>query len=238
MVARRQWQSLSEVVLCSGFPTQLVIGGVATIAGLAPTTGSGALSLPFVAAVSAADTVLLCGLAVWFLRLRGESPGRVFLGRRPAAREAALGLLLAPAVVVFMSAGMWWLRQVLPGLQSVPENPFEVMARSPAGALVVLVVAVVAGGVREEVQRGFLLHRFREDLGGPANGLVITSAIFGLGHVVQGWDAVLVTGTLGAFWGALYLRRGNILAAMVSHGLANGAQVGFAYLKGLEVLGS
>ena len=238
MIARRQWQSAAEVVLCSGFPTQILLSGVATFAGLSPLTDTGSLSLPFVAAVSGADTALLGLLIWWFLRQRHESPRQVLLGGRRISREMAVGLLLAPGVVVFMSAGMWWLRRVLPGLQTVPENPFELMAGSPLGAMVLLLVAVGAGGVREEVQRGFLLHRFRADLGGPVNGLVITSVVFGLGHVVQGWDAVLVTGALGAFWGVLYYTRDGIVAALVSHALANGAQVGFAYVKGLEVLGS
>jgi hypothetical protein len=238
MLGRRQWQSLAEVVVCSGYPTQLVLSGAATLTGLAPVTAAGGLSLPFIAAVSAADTVLLLVLILWFLRQREESPRQVLFGARAPGREAALGLLLAPAVVVFMSGGMWWLRQVLPDLQTVQDNPFELMARSPFGALSLLVVAMVAGGVREEVQRAFLLHRFRADLGGPMNGLLVTSALFGLGHVVQGWDAVIVTGSLGAFWGALYLWRGNITAALVSHALANGTQVGLAYLKGLAVLGA
>jgi uncharacterized protein len=238
MIPRQRWQSAAEVVLCSGFPTQLVLTGLATLAGLGALTPRGTLSLPFVAVVSAGDTVLLLGLIIWLLRARGESPWQVLLGGYGIRREMALGLVLFPLVVVFMSGGMWWLRQVLPALQTVPENPFEAMARSPVNALVLLLVALVAGGLREEVQRGFLLHRFRQDLGGAANGLVITSLVFGLGHVVQGWDAAIVTAALGAFWGALYLARGNITAALVSHALANGAQVGLAFLKGLSVVGA
>jgi len=236
MLARRQWQSLAEVLLCSGFPTQLVLTGAAIIAGMAPTEPGGGLSLRFVTFVSAADTVLLCGLIAWLLHLRGERPGAVLLGGRAISTEAARGVLLAPAVVVFMSAGMWGVRQLWPGLPTVPENPFGRLAHSPAGALTILIVALVAGGLREEVQRGFLLHRFH-DLGGPLNGLLITSLVFGLGHVVQGWDAVIVTGALGALWGALYLARGSIVANVVSHALANGTQVLIAFAQGQAVLG-
>jgi membrane protease YdiL (CAAX protease family) len=231
MIVRRQWQSLAEVVLCSGFPSQLVLSGLAFLVGLPPTTPDGSLSLSFVTVVSLADTVLLLALVGWFLRLRGESPRQVLLGARSFPREATLGLLLAPAMVVFMGAGMWWVRRVLPGLPTVPENPFGLLAQSPAGAFTVLLVALIAGGLREEVQRGFLLHRF-EDLGGVVNGLVITSIAFGLGHVLQGWDAVIITGALGAFWGALYLARRSIVAAVISHALANGTQVLIAFLQG------
>ena len=136
-----------------------------------------------------------------------------------------------------MSGAIFWLRQLLPNLHTVPENPFEALARSPAGAFALLLVAMVAGGIREEMQRAFLLHRFRTDLGGAAIGLLLTSAAFGIGHLVQGWDAVLVTAALGAFWGALFLARGSILAAVASHALANGTQVLIAFLQRPEVLG-
>lgn len=232
MIARRRWQSLAEIALCSGFPTQLALSGLALLAGVPPTTPDGVLALPFVAVVSTTDAVVLTALVLWLLRRRGESPRALFLGVRPVWREAGLGLALAPVVLAVMSGGMWWLRQVWPALHTVPENPLEAMARTPAGALVLFGVAVFAGGVREELQRAFLLHRFRTDLGGAASGLVIAAVLFGMGHLVQGWDAVIVTAALGLVWGLLYLARGSVVAAMVSHALANGVQVVIAHVQG------
>ena len=55
-------------------------------------------------------------------------------------------------------------------------------------------MVIVAGGVREELQRAFLLHRFRIDLGQPWMGVFITSLAFGMGHTLQGLDAAIVTG--------------------------------------------
>jgi membrane protease YdiL (CAAX protease family) len=34
---------------------------------------------------------------------------------------------------------------------------------------------------------------------------------------VQGRDAALATGLLGVFWGIVYLRRGSVVAPMISH---------------------
>jgi membrane protease YdiL (CAAX protease family) len=99
------------------------------------------------------------------------------------------------------------------------------MLGTQAGLWTFLFVAVVAGGVREELQRAFLLHRFRTSLGGPVVGLVVTSVAFGLGHTLQGWDAAVVTGALGAFWAAMYLGRGSAVAPIVSHGLFNSAEL-------------
>jgi membrane protease YdiL (CAAX protease family) len=76
---------------------------------------------------------------------------------------------------------------------------------------------LVAGGVREEIQRAFLLHRFEVWLGGGAVGVMVTSVAFGAGHLLQGYDVAIVTGLLGAFWGVVYLRRRSAVAPMVSH---------------------
>ena len=65
---------------------------------------------------------------------------------------------------------------------------------------------MIAGGVREEVQRGFILHRFGQYLGGAGWGIAIYSVFFGLGHIEQGLDAMIATGLLGVAWGLLYRR--------------------------------
>ena len=79
--------------------------------------------------------------------------------------------------------------------------------------------------MREELQRAFLLHRFRVDLGQPWLGLFITSLSFGMGHTLQGQDAAIITGVLGAIWGAFYLTRGGALASLVSHSLFNSGEL-------------
>ena len=86
-------------------------------------------------------------------------------------------------------------------------------------------VVMVAGGVREEIQRGFVLRRFEQYLGGGVTGLIVFSALFGLGHLEQGRDVALATAVLGAFWGAIFLRRRSIAGPMVGHAGFNLAQV-------------
>ena len=69
------------------------------------------------------------------------------------------------------------------------------------------------------------VRRFEQHLGGATVGVLVLSIAFGLGHYVQGWDAVITTGALGAFWAVLYLRRRSSVAAMVSHAGFNSAEV-------------
>ena len=215
-----------EVVLCSGFPTQLAVAAGLVIIGITPAAGGGGeLTLPYVVALSLADAVLLTGLIVYCLRRHGEQPAAVFVGARPPLPEMRLGLVLVPVAVVLATGTLWVLHTTWPWISNVPANPIEALIRSPRDALILLFVAVVAGGIREEVQRAFILRRFEQRLGGGWLGLVVFSAAFGLGHYIQGWDAAIVTAMLGALWGALYLLRRSIVASMVSHAGFNAIEI-------------
>jgi membrane protease YdiL (CAAX protease family) len=47
--------------------------------------------------------------------------------------------------------------------------------------------------------------------------------------VVQGWDAVVATGLLGAFWGVVYLKRRSVVAPIVCHAIFNLTEILIAY---------
>ncbi len=105
----------------------------------------------------------------------------------------------------------------MPGLRNVAHNPLQDLMNGPRNAAIFAIVVVVAGGVREEIQRAFVLHRFDVWLGGGTVGLIVGSIAFGAGHLVQGYDAAIATGLLGLFWGFVYLRRRSVIAPIVSH---------------------
>ena len=185
--------------------------------GLQPTDGAGELSLAYIVLLSLTDAAVLIALVFYFLRLHDERPNAVFLGGRAVGREIRLGLVLIPFVVIVTLGALTAVNAIAPWLRNVPDNPLEALIRSPMNVALFILVAIVAGGLREEIQRAFILRRFEQHLGGGWLGLALFSVAFGLGHQIQGWDAAIVTGLLGAFWGALYLVRGSAVAAMISH---------------------
>ena len=217
--------AIAEVLLCSSVPTQLLIGALLSLAGWLPIDETGQLSLAFVLVLSVADTLLLIGLMVALTRAHGERVADLWLGHRRVTPEALYGARLIPVVFLVVVVVLSVLRIAAPWLHDVPTNPLEQLAGTPGQAAVLAVVAVLAGGVREEMQRAFLLRRFEQHLGGAGVGVVILSIGFGLGHIVQGWDAVIATGLLGAFWAVLYLRRRSIVAPLVSHAGFNAVEV-------------
>ena len=222
--------SLVEVILCSGFPTQLVLSALLAAAGLAALTPSGEPSFGYIVSLTLLDVVVVVGLVATFLHARDETVRELLLGARPPRREAALGVLITPPIVVGAVGGLLLIGWLAPGLRNVPDNPFGAMLATPGRALLFALVVVLAGGLREELQRAFILRRFDQHLGGGWLGLVVFSVAFGLGHAIQGWDTVIVTGALGALWGALYLTRGSAVAAMVSHTGFNLTQIALAVL--------
>ena len=70
-----------------------------------------------------------------------------------------------------------------------------------------------------------MLSRFEKYLGGGGVGLVITSTFFGFLHGIQGRDAMIVTGFLGAFWAAMYLTRRSAIGPISSHALFDTLQI-------------
>jgi membrane protease YdiL (CAAX protease family) len=205
-----------EVLICSDYLTQFALGGTLAAFGYRPFV-NGKLNVSYVVILSLGDAILLVGLILVMLYAHGERPRDVFLGHRPVLPELILGmplvlLALGIGVVVLLS-----MQRFAPWLHTVPDNPLQELLRSPRDAWLFALVVLLAGGVREEIQRAFLLHRFEVWLGGPVVGLVVTSVAFGAGHLLQGIDAAIATGLLGAFWGVIYLRRRSCVAPIVSH---------------------
>lgn len=218
-------RAILEVILCSGFPTQLLLIVVLRALGIPLKLEDGGFNPTFVFSVSMLDAGLVIGLVMLLLRAHGESIRRVLLGQGRMLKEVFLGIALIPVVFLVVALIIGLILQFAPQLHNVPNNPLEGMLQNGTDAVIFAIVVMFAGGVREEVQRGFIVHRFSRYLGGGAVGVLIYSVFFGLGHYEQGYDASMATATLGAIWGFVYLRRGSIIAPVVSHAGFNLAQV-------------
>ncbi len=214
-----------EVVAASGFPSQIGLSVLLVALGYRPIDNRGGLSLPFVASVWLLDLVVLIGFILWRLHASRESPVGLFLGARSIGREAVLGLALLPALFVLVACVLGLIRYVVPALHNVAANPLEGLVRSRLDAWILGAMAVLSGGLKEEAQRAFVLHRFDQHLGGAGVGLVVFSLVFGMGHFIQGWDVGVATTLLGFVWGVLYLRRRSVTAAVVSHAGFNVIQI-------------
>ncbi len=225
-----RFASAIQVIVCCGqLPTQTPIFGLLMLFGM-NLGANGEIPLRFFAALTLIDTAVVVFMMFTFLSASRESIRQVFFGGGILKREITLGLTLIPVVLIGTGLLVGLLRIAFPSLHNVKISPFDAFTDSIPKTIVFLTCAIVAGGVREELQRGFLLHRFDQKLGGMWVGLGIYTVIFGLGHVTQGWDVAIATGALGFFWGYLYIKRRSVAAAMVSHAGFNAIEVLIALL--------
>ena len=174
---------------------------------------------PVIGRIIALFEVLLCsdyptqfgiGATLYAFGLRPKTAAGLYSLRYIVILSLVDTALLLGLIFFFLRAHGERVRPVLLGVRSRWKEA-ELGLPLTIGAL------VIAGGIREEVQRAFILHRFDVWLGGPIAGLVASSIAFGLGHQMQGNDVALATGMLGVYWGVVYLRRRSCIAPMVSH---------------------
>lgn len=80
----------------------------------------------------------------------------------------------------------------------------------------------------EMVFRGYLMHRLTDLIPGAGNrwmvALVLSAALFSIGHLYQGFTGVIDTFLAGIFLGVLYLYNGrNLWLPILTHGVINTA---------------
>ena len=79
-------------------------------------------------------------------------------------------------------------------------------------------LSITAGICEELLYRGYLIWYLSHWLPiYPAAAL--SSLLFGIGHIYQGWRGVVTTGLVGAFLAAVYILTGSLFSGMVMHAL-------------------
>jgi membrane protease YdiL (CAAX protease family) len=226
-----RWVAILEALAVSGIPTQIVVFAALAVAsslnlvGMRVLDDGGHISLEFMATGLLLDTALIALMIRIFLGLNGENSRDVFVGTRPVFGEILRGLLFMPLVLIGVTAVAFALRLIAPSLHNVEENPLAQYMKTPLEAGIFIVVVILGAGIKEELQRAFILRRFEQSLGGIKLGLAITSIIFGLLHVTQGIDVSIAIGLLGLFWGVLYAKRRSAVMGMTNHAAFDSAQI-------------
>jgi membrane protease YdiL (CAAX protease family) len=132
-------------------------------------------------------------------------------------RNLSLGLALVPLLFLINALVLFAFRVYLPRYYT-EHNPLTEIIHTPQQLALFIFTALVAGGVKEELQRAFILNKFHRYLGGGGVGLVLWSLAFGAGHYVQGAQGIVIAAVYGFIFGLVYLMSGNLVAPIVAHG--------------------
>lgn len=167
--------------------------------------------------------LLVVGVIYLLLRIGGE--GFAALGVSRTRWPARVGVGAAIGFVMFLGLNIG-LSAALNAL--IPPSPDTVSSvtsffRDPVHLLAWLPIGIFGGGVVEELERIFVLTRFERWLGRPGLvlGVVLSSAMFGFGHLYQGLGSALSTAVSGLVFALVYLRRRSALEPVVAHAFSD-----------------
>lgn len=91
-----------------------------------------------------------------------------------------------------------------------------------------VILSIVAGICEELMCRGYLVWVLQA-LVGLLPAVLLSAAIFGVGHMYQGWRGVVKTGTVGLVMSAIVIAGGWLVPAMLVHALIDATSGLLAY---------
>ena len=167
---------------------------------------------------------------LWVMqRLRGKNMAALGWCSRNRSGELRVGLQVLPALILLMLVLGLFFETFLPTWVT-RENPILTLIQGPGDVMIFLAASLYAGGVKEELQRAFIIRRFEKGLGGGVVGVVVWSFAFGSLHYTQGIDNAVKAGVLGLILGVLYWKRQRLEAPILAHALFDVFVVLLVYL--------
>jgi membrane protease YdiL (CAAX protease family) len=209
-------QAIFEVLLVSGVISSLLAGLL-----LYAFLGKSSVDPLRNAVVFSIFLLLESGIAFLFLvtilKYHRETIFSLGLQRDRWKTHLLIGLALVPFLFLINAAVAVTFRLYFPQYYN-DVNPLTDLIHSPQQLILIVFSALIAGGIKEELQRAFILTRFRQHLGGAGLGLALWSIGFGAGHYVQGMQGVVIATIYGLIFGIIYLLSRSLIAPIIAHG--------------------
>lgn len=193
----------------------------------------GTLGFPLAATATIFRDLALVSLILFFLWRNGEPVTRLGWSWRHPVREVILGLVCF--VPFFLGAALLERGLVRAGL-TAPATPLPsfLEAQGRAQAFLAVLLVMVVAVAEETIFRGYLLLRFPAVLRNTAASVVLSSAIFAVGHGYEGSAGLVTVGVMGAVFALVYLWRGSLVAPIVMHFLQDFLGIVLLPLLGLK----
>lgn len=160
-------------------------------------------------------------LVILFLLLTFEGDSMHNLGFHSPGLSAQLlrGILFGIVIWLIIHIGLNPLIKYL-----LPENELQrvnmaMYFREFSNVLVWIPLVIFGGGFVEEFQRIFILTRFEKWLKTPGLilSLVVSTIVFGMGHLYQGPNSAISAGASGLLFAMVYLRKRMAWEAVSAH---------------------
>jgi membrane protease YdiL (CAAX protease family) len=156
----------------------------------------------------------LVALVIYFLWRNRESLQSIGWGRfRVKEVLIGLGLFVPTSFVIFVLDSL--LRAA--GLSGPQQMPTFLLAKGTPEMVLGVVLAVVVAIAEETIFRGYLFLRLASVTRSKTLAVLLTSAIFALGHGYEGEVGMVTVGVMGAIFALVYLWRKSLVAPIVMH---------------------
>lgn len=177
--------------------------------------GSRVAAFPTVAVAIMVRDAALVAIILYFLWRNGERRSRLGWRWRHVVRELALGCaLFVPFRFVVPFAEQAFIASGL----TVPSRPPAFLIPHGTAQLVLATVLVVVVAFSEEtIFRGYLMLRLKTATRSTAGAVLLSAAIFSVGHGYEGSAGVATVGVIGIILALVYVWRGSLVAPMVLH---------------------
>lgn len=180
------------------------------------------LDLPILALLALQGVLALLGVW-WLLAQRGQGWRQIGL-RWPRVRDLFLGLwalllIFTVNLVVNLVSSAFapeTLEEHQQGLAQVAG-----LLTGEVSPIAIAATMLLVGLYEEVLARGFLLARCRALLRGTWGPVLLSSALFGLGHFYQGWFGVFQTALVGLVFARLALQWGTLWPVIFAHAALN-----------------
>jgi len=199
------WHTRALLCVLLAAPTA---GILANVDAAAPQLGSASYLPLLLVDVAFAIYVARIGLGVSKL---GALLGAPLGGARAALGEAARGLALAMAIIVFDA--IW--QRLLGSPESLARH--ALLPSSAAARALWVVVALSTAFSEELIYRGYLQRQLGAMTGRAGFGVLLQAFLFGIAHGQQGPSATLRATVYGVALGCVARRRGGLAAVFVCH---------------------
>jgi membrane protease YdiL (CAAX protease family) len=176
----------------------------------------GNLSFVLVAVATILRDLGLVGLVLYFLWRNRERVARIGWDFRHRLQDVFIGLALFFPTFIAASGLERWLLSLgfktpatpLPQLQAVGGIGDTIL-----GVILVLIVAFA----EETIFRGYLILRVGSLTSSSAAAVLISTAVFSLGHGYEGSAGIVTVAFLGLVFALVFLWRRSLVAAMTMH---------------------
>jgi membrane protease YdiL (CAAX protease family) len=176
----------------------------------------GSLGFVLVAVSAILRDLALVSLILFFIWRNNEPASWIGWTFKNSKKEIALGIVL----FIPLSFGTGLLENGLQAVGfSVPPTPLPsfLAARGMAEFLLALVLVVIVALAEETIFRGYLILRFKSITANSTVAVLLSAAMFSLGHGYEGSAGVVTVGVMGMVFALIYMWRKSLVAPIVMH---------------------